>query len=411
MPPQNSVICSGCNTRFSQGGYLRHLRKTTKPACIAQRLETEQYRSDSDCDSPPLSSPPLSPGSHHDACHLDLDADDDDDDINNNNLQAGPFQGDCLGVYEDSYWDDYDEYEGQADEGWDGEDVDGNHAGGEGRLGPEDDEEEEVYNYGEPWGWEPQQRPPSPDDIHRVDDSDVENLPPELRHVAPDRESHQQAKQHLHARTHVVHFPGGLAGSPITSDSTRAASGYHEYQTQLDSGGTNPYTPFTSRIDWEVAQWAKLRGPGSTALTDLLKIEDVSHRLHAYCDATHTHHLLGFQLVSLLGLSFKTSAELNAIIDEKLTSGRPRFIRREIVVAGEAFEVFYRDVIECVRALYGDPEFAGLLVFTPERHYADRDHTVRVYFDMHTGEWWWSTQVRVITANQCDVLDADMKYS
>ena len=68
-------------------------------------------------------------------------------------------------------------------------------------------------------------------------------------------------------------------------------------------------------------------------------------------------------------------------------------MRREIIVAGEAFEVFYRDVIQCIRALYGDPEFAGILVFTPERHYADADHSVRVYFDMHTGRWWWDTLV------------------
>ena len=99
------------------------------------------------------------------------------------------------------------------------------------------------------------------------------------------------------------------------------------------------------------------------------------------------------QLVSLLGLSFKNSRELNKIIDEELSSSRPRFIRREIIVAGEAFEVFYRDVIACIRALYGDPEFSGILVFTPERHYTDPDQTVRVYFDMHTGKWWWSTQV------------------
>ncbi|KAI0327044.1 hypothetical protein GY45DRAFT_1437255 [Cubamyces sp. BRFM 1775] len=43
--------------------------------------------------------------------------------------------------------------------------------------------------------------------------------------------------------------------------------------------------------------------------------------------------------------------------------------------------------------MFGDPEFAGILVFAPERHYADEDRTVRVYFDMHTGKWWWSTQL------------------
>ncbi len=99
-------------------------------------------------------------------------------------------------------------------------------------------------------------------------------------------------------------------------------------------------------------------------------------------------------------MSYSNSRELNAIIDEQLSSGRPKFIRREIVVADEVFEIFYRDVIQCIRALYGDPEFAGLLVFTPEKHYADADQSVRVYFDVHTGEWWWETQVRP-TLIQC----------
>lgn len=62
-------------------------------------------------------------------------------------------------------------------------------------------------------------------------------------------------------------------------------------------------------------------------------------------------------------------------------------------MAGEVFEIFYRDVLQCIRALYGDPEFNGLLVFVPEKHYADAGHTARVYFDVHSGDWWWETQV------------------
>ena len=82
------------------------------------------------------------------------------------------------------------------------------------------------------------------------------------------------------------------------------------------------------------------------------------------------------------------------IVDDQLESGRPRFVRRELKVAGEISEVFYRDIIQCIRALYSDPEFSGILAFAPEHHYADPDHTTRAYFDMHTGQWWWSTQVR-----------------
>ena len=38
----------------------------------------------------------------------------------------------------------------------------------------------------------------------------------------------------------------------------------------------NPWAPFTSEIDWKVAHWAKMHGPGSTAFSELLAINGVS---------------------------------------------------------------------------------------------------------------------------------------
>ncbi|KAI0353815.1 hypothetical protein OH77DRAFT_1406272 [Trametes cingulata] len=178
-----------------------------------------------------------------------------------------------------------------------------------------------------------------------------------------------RAREHLSTRTYVVPFSSPLAGAPTSRQRERSA--YEQFQRHIDVASTNPYAPFTSRIDWEVARWAKMRGPGSTAVSELLKIEG---------------------LVSLLGLSYTNSRELNEIVDTHLASGRPRFRRREVIVGGQVFEMFHRDILQCIKALYGDPEFADLLVFTPERHYADGDHTARVYFDLHTGKWWWETQ-------------------
>jgi hypothetical protein len=83
---------------------------------------------------------------------------------------------------------------------------------------------------------------------------------------------------------------------------------------------------------------------------------------------------------------------LNKIIDTKLP-GRPQFKRREIVQSGEAVELLSRDIIECVRALWGDPEFSEDLILEPERLYADEDMTIRIFHDMNTGKWWWDTQV------------------
>ncbi|KAF8998031.1 hypothetical protein BDQ17DRAFT_1391788 [Cyathus striatus] len=132
----------------------------------------------------------------------------------------------------------------------------------------------------------------------------------------------------------------------------------------------NPYTPFSSKLEWEIAKWAKLRGPSSTAFTELMKIDGVVERL---------------------GLSFKNANELNKIIDEHLP-GRPPFVRREVMVGGEVCEVYFRDILACVKALFRNPEFAPYLVFAPEKHYTDETKTIQSYHDMHTGKWWWTLQ-------------------
>lgn len=64
-----------------------------------------------------------------------------------------------------------------------------------------------------------------------------------------------------------------------------------------------------------------------------------------------------------------------------------------MVVGDTAVEFYYRDALECVKALFGAPEFASDLIFRPVRHYADEGRKTRVYHDMHTGDWWWSMQV------------------
>jgi hypothetical protein len=47
-----------------------------------------------------------------------------------------------------------------------------------------------------------------------------------------------------------------------------------QYSSMIDNA-SNPWAPFSSEIDWKVAKWAKLRGAGSTAFSDLLAIDGV----------------------------------------------------------------------------------------------------------------------------------------
>jgi hypothetical protein len=72
-------------------------------------------------------------------------------------------------------------------------------------------------------------------------------------------------------------FPFGMAGTPIPSASVTQGSLAHKLDeaTSLQS----VWAPFVSQCDWQVAQWAKMHGSTSSAVTDLLAIEEVHTHL------------------------------------------------------------------------------------------------------------------------------------
>ena len=74
---------------------------------------------------------------------------------------------------------------------------------------------------------------------------------------------------------------GGMAGKPIRTGGPTAGWIYQGRVGREDQP-ENPYAPFGSRVDWEFAKWAKLRGPTSTAVTDLLNIPGVSPQVFLF---------------------------------------------------------------------------------------------------------------------------------
>jgi hypothetical protein len=76
----------------------------------------------------------------------------------------------------------------------------------------------------------------------------------------------------------VDKFPLTSAGEPIANHLPTHNSN-HQYDTHFHLDPNNLYAPFTSKLDWEIARWAKLRGPSSTAMSELLKVEGVSKNL------------------------------------------------------------------------------------------------------------------------------------
>ncbi|KAJ3748479.1 hypothetical protein DFH05DRAFT_1588862 [Lentinula detonsa] len=231
------------------------------------------------------------------------------------------------------------------------------------------DDEDEGYGFDDDEEhWEPYNtRTPSPELVFPVSFFDEPLQLPQSRvpHITKSVSSREP---------YVVSYPDASAGAPIDlqMDIIDENTQYLGRVCQGEAG--KPWAPFDSKIDWKIAYWAKLRGPSSTALTELLAIEGV-------CDK--------------LGLSYWNASQLNAIIDKSLPSVHPKFQRQEVVVQGQAYKMYFRDILECVKSLYGDAEFAEYLKFMPEHHYKDSSCKEQLYHDMHTGQWWWSMQMKL----------------
>ncbi|KAI0729649.1 hypothetical protein C8Q72DRAFT_912150 [Fomitopsis betulina] len=338
--------CHACNRGFTQQGYAAHLTQTHNPECIAL---CEGFLPQDD----PASLPQAGPA------HADNNGDVPEHD-------PVPFEGDFFGDYQLEEFDalynrDHFPNEGHTASGRQDEDEVVEEDKGEDGEEDEEDEEDEP-------GWEPPppSRPPSP---YIPIDDDIDDIAD-----APSREDRHNIESRTSAKTFVEPFPGKRAGKVVEDHGAGPNTECMAYAKSVGITRNEPYAPFKSQRDWEFARWAKTRGPGATALTDLLKIE---------------------KLVELLGLSFKTSQELDKLIDHRLPSKRPPFEHYDIEVARETFEVFARNILLCLEAFWCDAEFAPLLVFAPEKHYTDANKTVWVYFNLHTGKWWWATQKEI----------------
>ena len=58
----------------------------------------------------------------------------------------------------------------------------------------------------------------------------------------------------------------------------------------MNAENSSPYSPFSSKLEWKIVHWAKMRGPRSTAFNELMEIEGVSCIIS--CQATQAIHNL-----------------------------------------------------------------------------------------------------------------------
>jgi len=118
-------------------------------------------------------------------------------------------------------------------------------------------------------GWEPEPLNQPAGGIRDIPPPVILNPIPLNRHESHNRLSWKLTIQLFNDR------PDHNAGAPL-ENATKTS--YETYQDALPKANAIPniWAPFASKIDWEIARWAKLRGPSSTALSELLKVKGVS---------------------------------------------------------------------------------------------------------------------------------------
>ena len=247
MSERLRFTCAGCGKEdLSDTGYWSHLRFSHDPRCIEIRQETNRaVAMDIDFETP--SSPDQDP-------------------------QLVPFTGDAFGTENDYMYDNF----GQVD----------NPHPGELEVDIADGDNEDMLDAGQraveaelEAGWEPVRG-----DHHEL----VVETPSDEGDdaaAAAAAEARSQAEQRASAPPNIVSYsdtyPHRKAGAIVehaqSSDQTYSAA-----------DNTNIWAPFTSKIDWEIAKWAKLRGASSTAFSDLLAIEGVHLFITFKCSSACT---------------------------------------------------------------------------------------------------------------------------
>jgi hypothetical protein len=218
-----NVTCPACAKNFTQTGFQSHLRQTMDPYCAALYAEIIGSTELSDQEAPKNI-----PDAH----------------------EPQPFE---------------DVFSGHND--MDGDYFDQLHGPESGSM--EDDDDSEIRADLES-GWEPE-RPGA-----RAASASLQTEGLQLAdHDEPTTRSQADTRRILDSHVVVRYsdkYPDHKAGAPMK----KTQSADVNYRTALDNS-SNPWAPFSSHMDWEIAKWAKLRGAGSTAFSDLLAIEGVSN--------------------------------------------------------------------------------------------------------------------------------------
>ncbi|KAI1785254.1 hypothetical protein LXA43DRAFT_976331 [Ganoderma leucocontextum] len=147
---------------------------------------------------------------------------------------------------------------------------------------------------------------------------------------------------------------------------------------EADSGSEtkNPFYPFASRRDWEIAYWFIREEPGHKAFDRFLRIPGIRESL---------------------GLSYDTVRAMLELIQSIPERAGQWYVKRLSFQdrPDQKFTIRYRNVLDGICSLWGDPALSKHLVYKPRHVFTDATRQKRIYSEMSTGNWWHAIQSRL----------------
>ncbi|KAJ6489418.1 hypothetical protein DFH09DRAFT_856707, partial [Mycena vulgaris] len=155
---------------------------------------------------------------------------------------------------------------------------------------------------------------------------------------------------------------------------------------EILTGGT-VLGPFRDDDEWQLAKWL-IKHVGHTATDEFLKLSIISDRAKPSFGGKNDF----FDKVDGLPGGVKwhckrldTKGDLPDL--DKDPTG--------VTMRREENELWWRDPVEGVQELMGNPAFRDAMRYAPEKLYSDQPGTTEVVNEMWTAKWWWEIQKRL----------------
>ncbi|KAJ7674410.1 hypothetical protein B0H17DRAFT_1207991 [Mycena rosella] len=139
--------------------------------------------------------------------------------------------------------------------------------------------------------------------------------------------------------------------------------------------------PFADEEEWELAKWL-IKNVGHNQTEAFLKLPIVSDRVRPSFDKKQAF----LDTINSLPIGAKWNIEHIPLVGDVLDDDGQ--------FKTETAELWFRDPVECIKELIGNPAFKDVMDYAPKQLFVDKEGKEERINEMSTARWWWEMQQR-----------------